>query len=69
MRHRDLPGFILALAAAVVVLTALGMVFLYAPREATMGDVQRIFYFHVSSAWVGFSLNSVTRAPSTRISP
>ncbi len=54
MRHRDLPGFILALAAAVVVLTALGMVFLYAPREATMGDVQRIFYFHVSSAWVGF---------------
>lgn len=29
-------------------------VFYYAPREATMGDVQRIFYFHVSSAWVGF---------------
>jgi len=51
---RDLPGFILALASAAAVLTALGMVFLYAPREATMGDVQRIFYFHVSSAWVGF---------------
>lgn len=33
---------------------ALGMVFLYAPREATMGDIQRIFYFHVASAWVGF---------------
>jgi heme exporter protein C len=30
------------------------MVFFYAPREATMGDVQRIFYFHVASAWVGF---------------
>ncbi len=27
---------------------------MYAPREATMGEVQRIFYFHVSSAWVGF---------------
>lgn len=53
-RHRDLPGLILALASAAVLLTALGMVFLYAPREATMGDVQRIFYFHVSSAWVGF---------------
>lgn len=50
----DLAGFILALASVVVVLAALGMVFLYAPREATMGDVQRIFYFHVSSAWVGF---------------
>src|SRR5260370_4634523 len=25
-----------------------------APEEATMGLVQRIFYFHVSSAWTGF---------------
>ena len=25
-----------------------------APTEATMGLVQRIFYFHVSSAWTGF---------------
>jgi heme exporter protein C len=59
-RHRDLPGLIMALASAVAVLTALGMVFLYAPREATMGDVQRIFYFHVSSAWVGFFAFFVT---------
>ncbi|MCX7855883.1 MAG: cytochrome c biogenesis protein [Anaerolineae bacterium] len=59
-RHRDPIGFILALASAVTVLTALGMVFLYAPREATMGDVQRIFYFHVSSAWVGFFAFFVT---------
>lgn len=59
-RRRDLPGFILALASTVAILTALGMVFLYAPREATMGDVQRIFYFHVSSAWVGFFAFFVT---------
>jgi heme exporter protein C len=39
---------------------ALYLVFLYAPREATMGDVQRIFYFHVSSAWVGFFAFFVT---------
>lgn len=32
---------------------ALGMVFLYAPREVTMGEVQRVFYFHVSVAWIG----------------
>ncbi|HLI64656.1 MAG TPA: cytochrome c biogenesis protein CcsA [Terriglobales bacterium] len=25
-----------------------------APTEATMGDVQRIFYYHVPSAWVAF---------------
>jgi heme exporter protein C len=25
-----------------------------APREATMGDVQRIFYYHLPSAWIAF---------------
>jgi heme exporter protein C len=50
----DVLGFVLALASAAAVLVALGMAFLYAPRELTMGDVQRIFYFHVASAWVGF---------------
>src|SRR5271157_6213532 len=25
-----------------------------APREATMGDIQRIFYYHVPSAWTSF---------------
>ena len=33
--------------------TALYMVLFYAPREAVMGDVQRVFYFHVSAGWVG----------------
>jgi heme exporter protein C len=27
------------------------MIFFYAPEETTMGDVQRIFYIHVSAAW------------------
>ena len=29
-------------------------VFVYAPTEATMGTVQRIFYFHVSAGLVGY---------------
>lgn len=43
----------------ITIVTGLGMVlsiymvFLFAPMERTMGDVQRIFYFHVSTAWVG----------------
>lgn len=37
----------------VLFLAAFYMVFLYAPREAVMGDVQRVFYFHVSAGWVG----------------
>ena len=40
--------------SAAAIMTAQGLVFLYAPTEATMGHVQRIFYFHVSAAWVGF---------------
>jgi heme exporter protein C len=32
---------------------ATGMVFFYAPTEAVMGDVQRVFYFHVAAGWVG----------------
>lgn len=44
---------ILNIAAAVSLAVALGMIFFYAPVEQTMGNVQRIFYFHVGSAWVG----------------
>lgn len=29
------------------------MVFFYAPTEKVMGEVQRVFYFHVATAWVG----------------
>ncbi len=44
----------------VLVAIAAGLVFFYAPRERVMGDVQRIFYFHVPSAWVGFLAFFVT---------
>jgi heme exporter protein C len=42
------------LATAALLIVALYMIFLYAPQEATMGEVQRIFYIHVSSAWTAF---------------
>ena len=59
-KSSDIVGLFLTGVSAAAVLVALGMVFLYAPREATMGDVQRIFYFHVASAWVGFFAFFVT---------
>ncbi len=34
-------------------IVAISLVFLYAPMEAIMGQVQRVFYFHVANAWVG----------------
>ncbi|MDH3944164.1 MAG: cytochrome c biogenesis protein CcsA [Anaerolineae bacterium] len=44
---------ILDIAAILLLLAALYMVFIYAPMEATMGNVQRVFYFHIATAWVG----------------
>lgn len=44
---------ILDTLTAILFVTAVGMVFFYAPMERVMGQVQRVFYFHVSTAWVG----------------
>lgn len=41
----------LPVGLGVLVLTALVLVFFVAPREAEMGEVQRIFYMHVASAF------------------
>ncbi len=43
-----------ALAAVALVLLALGVVLLLAPAERTMGEVQKIFYFHVGTAAAAF---------------
>jgi heme exporter protein C len=35
-----------------LMVAALYCAFVFAPTEAVMGEVQRIFYFHVSAAWL-----------------
>jgi len=47
--HRALGAVALAL-----VLAALVAIFVQAPTERHLGDVQRIFYFHVACAWTAF---------------
>jgi heme exporter protein C len=49
------PRFLSVLDTITVILfvIAVGMVFFYAPTEAVMGNVQKVFYFHVATAWVG----------------
>ena len=37
----------------ILLVVATGLVFFYAPEEAVMGQVQRVFYFHVAAGWVG----------------
>ncbi len=44
---------ILNIASVIALVISLLMIFFFAPIERTMGNVQRIFYFHVGSAWVG----------------
>jgi len=44
---------ILDIVTLLLFVVAVGMVFFYAPLEAVMGQVQRVFYFHVANAWVG----------------
>lgn len=39
--------------AVILMVIATGMVFFYAPTEAVMGNAQKVFYFHVATAWVG----------------
>lgn len=38
----------------VAMIVALYMTFIWVPNEKTMGIIQRIFYFHVPSAWIAF---------------
>lgn len=45
---------VLAIALGILLIVSFIMIFLIAPVEETMGIVQKIFYFHVASAWVGF---------------
>jgi len=44
---------LLDVVTVIMLLIATGLVFFYAPLEAVMGQVQRVFYFHVSVWWVG----------------
>lgn len=57
MQHRldAVLGIILILS----MILALYMAFLGAPRERTMGDLQRIFYFHVPAAIAGLTAFAV----------
>jgi heme exporter protein C len=50
------PVYILAIASLLLLSYGLYQGMVAAPTERTMGDVQRIFYYHVPSAWVAFLL-------------
>jgi len=53
METQPLTLKILNVISAILLAIASCLVFFYAPMELVMGQVQRIFYFHVANAWVG----------------
>lgn len=50
---KQLEKYLFYLLGIIIPLSILA-IFQYAPEERVMGNVQRIFYYHVASAWVGF---------------
>ncbi len=52
--NRDNLGLVLTVLTLVAMMVSIYLVFMYVPTEATMGEVQKIFYFHVPSAWLAF---------------
>lgn len=48
------------IAAFAMIIVGLYFAFIYAPTEKVMGVIQKIFYFHVASAWIAFFAFFVT---------
>lgn len=46
--------YILGAGVFITMIIDLYLIFLFAPEERSMGQIQRIFYFHVPSAWLAF---------------
>jgi heme exporter protein C len=53
MQPKPLALTILDTASLIVLVIAAYLALVFAPTEAVMGQVQRVFYFHVGTAWVG----------------
>ncbi len=53
MEARPTALKVLDLVSVILLAVAAYLALVYAPEEAVMGQVQRVFYFHVATAWTG----------------
>jgi len=53
MQSKPIVLTILDIVSIIVLGIAAYLAIFFAPTEAVMGDVQRVFYFHIGTAWVG----------------
>ena len=62
MQAKPMALKILDIISIIVLLIAAYLALVFAPKELVMGDVQRVFYFHIGTAWtalLGFILAAV----------
>jgi heme exporter protein C len=53
MQTKPVALTILDVASLIVLAISAYLALFFAPMEAVMGNVQRVFYFHIGTAWVG----------------
>ncbi len=53
MQPRPVGLKILDVVSIILLAISAYLALVFAPTEAVMGDVQRVFYFHIGTAWVG----------------
>ncbi len=53
MQSKPIVLTILDIVSVIVLGIAAYLALFFAPTEAVMGNVQRVFYFHIGTAWVG----------------
>jgi heme exporter protein C len=53
MQTKPLTLKILDVVSIILLAVSTYLALVFAPTEAVMGDVQRVFYFHIGTAWVG----------------
>ena len=53
MQAKPITLKVLDIVAVILLGVATYLALIYAPEEAVMGQVQRVFYFHVANAWIG----------------
>ncbi len=53
MESKPVALKVLDVASVLLLAVAAYLALVYAPEEQTMGQVQRVFYFHVATAWTG----------------
>jgi len=51
---------LILILSMILIFISIYLALIYTPSHETMGDVQRIFYFHVASAWISYLAFGVT---------